>query len=84
MVGRRVTKALNAAFVRTLREPGKYFDGHGLFLRVEAKGSRASVPRIYVRGKWTELGVGSADLVSLVEAREAALANRKLRHGSQS
>jgi hypothetical protein len=37
MAGRRIEKALNAAFVRSVREPGKYFDGHGLFLRVRSE-----------------------------------------------
>lgn len=34
MAGRRVEKALTAAFVGTVKEPGKYHDGHGLFLGV--------------------------------------------------
>ncbi len=78
MAGRRPEKALNAAFVKSVREPGKYFDGHGLYLRVEANGSRFWVQRIAIRGKRTELGLGSPSLVSLSEAREAALANRKM------
>ncbi|WP_376873325.1 tyrosine-type recombinase/integrase [Albirhodobacter sp. R86504] len=71
-------KALTAAFVRTVKEPGKHFDGNGLFLRVEASGSRRWVQRIMVRGKRTEIGLGSADLVTLAEAREAASHNRKV------
>lgn len=77
-VGRRIAKALNAAFVRTVKDPGKYFDGHGLFLRVDKNGVRYWVQRIVIRGKRTEIGIGSADLVSLAEAREAALENRKI------
>lgn len=75
---RRPEKALSAAFVRTISKPGKYFDGHGLFLRVEASGSRRWVQRINVRGKRTEMGLGSASLVSLAEARAMALENRRL------
>ena len=75
--GRHPEKALSAAFVRTAREPGKYFDGHGLFLRVDPSGARRWVQRIVVRGKRTEIGLGSASLVSLAEAREIALENRK-------
>lgn len=79
MVGlRRPEKALSAQFVRTVREPGKYFDGHGLFLRVDDNGARFWVQRIVIRGKRCELGLGSPSLVSLAEARDAALANRKL------
>ncbi len=43
MVGRRVTKALDVAFVRSAREPGKYFDGHGVFLRADAQGGVAQL-----------------------------------------
>jgi hypothetical protein len=75
---RKPEKALTAQFVKTVREPGKYFDGHGLFLRVQSNGARQWVQRIVIRGKRCELGLGSASLVALSEARETALANRKL------
>ena len=75
---KRVEKALSAAFVRTVKEPGKYTDGHGLFLKVDKSGARRWVQRIVIRGKRTEIGMGSASLVSLAEARECALENRKL------
>jgi hypothetical protein len=75
---RRPEKALTAQTVRNAKEPGKCFDGHGLYLRVDANGSRFWFQRIVIRGKHCELGLGSPSLVSLVEAREIALANRKL------
>lgn len=75
--GKHPDKALSAAFVRTAKEPGKYFDGHGLFLKVDASGAKRWVQRINIRGKRRELGIGSASLVSLQEARETALENRK-------
>lgn len=77
-LNRRPEKALTALFVRTVQEPGKYFDGHGLYLRVEPNGSRFWVQRITIRGKRCELGLGAPALVSLVEARAKALNNRKL------
>ncbi|MGV8997292.1 MAG: tyrosine-type recombinase/integrase [Parvibaculaceae bacterium] len=77
-VGRRPEKALSAIFVRQVTVPGKYFDGHGLFLRVRPNGARQWVQRIVIRGKRCELGLGNPSLVSLAEARERALANRKL------
>ena len=81
--GRHPEKALTAAQVRAAVEPGKYRDGNGLFLRVEPSGSKRWVQRITIRGKITELGLGSASLVSLAEAREQAFENRKLaRSGS--
>lgn len=75
---KRQEKALSAAFVRTASKPGKYFDGHGLFLKVDTSGARRWVQRIVIRGKRTEIGLGSASLVGLAEARESALENRKL------
>lgn len=75
---RRPEKALTALLVRTVQEPGKYFDGQGLYLRVETNGSRFWVQRITIRGKRCELGLGSPSLVSLAEARTIALDNRKL------
>lgn len=75
--GRHPEKKLSAAFVRTANAPGKYFDGHGLFLKVDESGARRWVQRIVIRGKRTELGLGSASLVSLAEARQIALENRK-------
>ena len=75
---RKPEKALTAQFVKTAKEPGKYFDGHGLFLRVQPNNARQWVQRITIRGKRCELGLGNPSLVSLAEARELALANRKI------
>jgi len=75
---KRAEKALSAAFVRTVTAPGKYTDGHGLFLKVDASGAKRWVQRIVIRGKRSEIGMGSASLVSLAEVREAALENRKM------
>lgn len=75
---RRPEKALTAQEVRTATDPGKYFDGHGLYLLVKPNGARSWVQRIVIRGKRREMGLGSASLVSLNEAREQAIANRKL------
>ena len=69
---------LTATAVRNLREPGKYYDLHGLFLRIEPTGSRRWVQRLNVTGRQREIGLGSADLVSLAEARETAVSNKKL------
>lgn len=78
LTARQPKKALSAAFVRTVTDPGKYFDGHGLFLRVEPNGAKRWVQRIVIRGKRREIGLGSAALVSLAEARQEALDNRRV------
>lgn len=72
---RHPSKALTAQFVKNIKVPGKYFDGHGLYLRVEKNGTRFWIQRIKIRGKRTEMGLGSAQLVGLAEVREAAIKN---------
>lgn len=75
---RTPAKALTAAFVRSVADAGKYFDGNGLYLFVKPNGAKQWVQRIIIRGKRTEMGLGTPALVSLAEAREAAIDNRKL------
>ena len=58
--------------------PGRYCDGQGLYLFVQPSGTRSWVQRIAIRGRRHELGLGSAVLVPLAEARAKALANRKI------
>ena len=75
--GRHPDKALSAAFVRSA-PPGRHADGNGLYLFVQPTGTRSWVQRLVIRGRRREMGLGAAGLVSLAEARELALANRKL------
>ncbi len=75
--GRHPEKALSAAFVRTVPKPGRYCDGHGLYLLVTDTGARCWVQRLTIRGRRRELGLGGFPLVTLAEAREQALVNRK-------
>ncbi len=75
--GRHPDKALSAAFVRSA-PPGRHADGNGLYLFVQPTGTRSWVQRLVIRGRRRELGLGAAGLVTLAEARELALANRKL------
>ena len=75
--GRHPHKRLSAAFVRSA-PPGRHCDGNGLYLYVQKTGTRSWIQRLVVRSRKRELGLGSVQLVSLAEAREQALANRKL------
>ena len=75
--GRHPDKALSAAFIRSA-PPGRHADGNGLFLYVKPEGTRSWIQRLVIRGRRRELGLGAVGLVSLAEAREVALANRKL------
>ena len=74
----RPRKRLTAAFVRKA-PPGKHGDlSNGLYLLVKPSGSRSWIQRIAIHGKRRDLGLGSADLVTLAEAREAAYENRRI------
>ncbi|WP_375573263.1 integrase arm-type DNA-binding domain-containing protein [Seohaeicola saemankumensis] len=73
---RKPQKALSPRFVEAVTEPGKYFDGQGLFLRVQPNSAKQWVQRITIRGKRCELGLGSPPAVSLATARQIALENR--------
>ena len=75
--GRHPYKALTAAFVRSAPQ-GRHCDGQGLYLFVQPSGTRSWVQRLVVRGRRQEIGLGSAQLVPLAEAREKALLNRKV------
>ncbi len=75
--GRHPHNALAAAFVRSA-PVGRHADGNGLYLYVQRTGTRSWIQRLVIRGRKHELGLGSVQLVSLAEAREQALANRKL------
>ena len=69
---------LSARRVVTIREPGFYGDGDGLYLSVKPSGAKSWILRTVVHGKRRDLGVGSADLVSLAEARDKARQWRKI------
>ena len=71
-------RKLTAAFVRSVREPGLYWDEHGLVLRVKPSGYKQWIQRLFIHGKRRELGLGPLRLVTLAEARDAAVANRKV------
>ena len=68
---------LSSAFVKSAPH-GKHSDGQGLWLIKRADGGAQWVLRISLGGKRREMGLGSANDVSLKEARELASEYRKL------
>jgi integrase len=62
---------LSARAVQTLG-PGKYADGAGLWLYKRDDGGANWVLRYTIHGRRREMGIGSAQLVTLKEARETA------------
>jgi integrase len=69
---------LNTARLRTLTKPGTYGDGSGLYLQVRGPANRSWLYRFKLHGKPHLMGLGTATDVSLAEARDAAIAARKL------
>ena len=69
---------LTAAFVRAVDTPGKYYDQHGLVLRVAPGGSKQWMWRGTIRGRRRDLGLGAVAYTTLAEARDIAYQYRKL------
>lgn len=58
--------------------PGVYGDGKCLLLRVRPSGSKSWVLRVQHLGRRCDIGLGSADFMTLAEAREKAAHLRKV------
>ena len=78
------TKALSAAFVRTVTRPGSYGDGRGgygltLMVRERKHGgvNKSWAQRIWIGGRPTNIGLGTYPIVSLAMARDRAFKNRR-------
>lgn len=70
---------LSARSVTTATEPGYYADGGGLYMQVSRGKTKSWIYRYTVAGKTTDMGLGSVDVVSLSEARQAAAECRRQR-----
>ncbi|AUH63495.1 tyrosine-type recombinase/integrase [Paracoccus zhejiangensis] len=75
--GPHVEKRLNAAFVKKA-PPGRHTDGGGLYLQVDGSGARRWILRVVVHGVRRDLGLGSANVVSLADARDKSHEMRRL------
>lgn len=72
-MGKLTAVAVKAAFTN----PGTYQDGDGLVLRVDKRGGAYWVLRLQRDGKRQDIGLGSAKLLALAEARQKASGLRK-------
>ena len=79
--GKHPDKRLSPAFVRKASKPGRYYDGNGLFLKIDPSGAKRWGQRLVIHGQQRTLGLGGCALVTLAEARDVALANRKIARG---
>jgi integrase len=69
---------LSAAKVRTLKEPGDYLDGRGLYLQVRSASSKSWLLKYSLEKRAREMGLGALEVVSLGEARDKRDFYRKL------
>jgi integrase len=76
--GRHPDKALTAIRLRSVKEPGRYADGNGLYLIVDPSGAKRWILRTVVHNRRRDIGLGGVRLVTLAEAREKALQYRKI------
>ncbi|MFN3669561.1 MAG: tyrosine-type recombinase/integrase [Brevundimonas sp.] len=75
----RALHRLSALRVRQIDAPGRYPDGGGLYLQIGKGGARSWIFRYSFNGRERDMGLGSAALVTLAEAREAAFELRRQR-----
>src|SRR3546814_962486 len=75
-MGKLTAIAVKAA----LANPGTYQDGEGLFLKVDKRGGASWFLRLQREGKRHDIGLGSAKLLTLAEARDES---RRLRRSDE-
>jgi integrase len=66
---------LTTKFVESISVAGKYYDQHGLFLHVRQSGAKKWLQRYTINGRRREVGLGSAKIVSVANARKTAHQN---------
>jgi integrase len=64
--------------VSKLKKPGRYGDGHGLWLQISENGGKAWLFRYMLNGRARHMGLGPLDTISLAEARIRAREQRQL------
>jgi hypothetical protein len=76
--GPHPNKRLTAVRVRNPKESGRYADGNGLYLFVDDSGAKRWLLRTAIAGKRCDIGLGSAQLVSLADAHDEAARLRRI------
>lgn len=80
----RALHKLNVRQVAALKDPGRYADGGGLYLRVTSAGSRSWVFMAAADGKRQEIGLGPVTSVPLATARRIAAEMREAKATGRS
>src|SRR5690349_1463445 len=74
----RTFRQLTARRVVTEQRPGLYADGGGLYLQVSPGGAKSWIFRFQRQGRRRDMGLGSASVFALADAREKAARARRL------
>lgn len=74
----RAVAGLSARRVQTLKEPGMFADGGGLYLQVTPQGRKSWIYRFKLHGRRRDMGLGTLADVPLAAARDKAAEARKL------
>ena len=69
---------LTIAAIKRLERPGRHGDGGTLYLYIAPGGTKSWVQRISIDGRQRDIGLGPWPVVSLAEARDLAIDNRRL------
>lgn len=77
-MARGIHRLTTTDVTRANTKPGRKADGGGLYLETSQSGSKRWTLRYQIDGKRRDMGLGPTHTVSLSEARDAALACRKL------
>jgi integrase len=75
----RAAERLSARTAQTVKAPGMYADGKGLYLRIGPTGAKSWIYRYRSEGQRHDLGLGPYPDISLADARDRAAEQRKLR-----
>lgn len=81
MVGKvvgRLSNQLSVLKVKSLKKTGRYADGAGLYLQISKWGTKSWIYRYQLNGKRREMGLGSINDFSLVEARKETEKQRRI------
>lgn len=63
---------LSARQVSTIKTPGMFADGAGLYLQVTGSGAKTWIFRFQIAGRRRDMGLGALSTVTLAEARQKA------------
>ena len=81
-MGKHLTNKLTTTTVWQKSEPGRYADGNGLCLIVDSSGAKCWVLRTTIQGKRCDIGLDSANVFSLKDAREETVKMQKTAKGA--